>query len=49
MHTKSWSEKPESKTPVGRPRHRWRNNITVGLREVGWVNVDWIRLAQDRN
>ena len=22
--------------PLGRPRHRWEDNITMGLQEVGW-------------
>jgi hypothetical protein len=32
------------KRPLGRPRRRW-----VGLVEVGWGEVDWIGLAQDRD
>jgi hypothetical protein len=41
--------KPEGKGPLGRPRCRWVDNIRMDLGEVGWVNVDWIGLAQDRN
>jgi hypothetical protein len=33
----------------GRPRRRWMDNIRVDLGEVGWGDVDWIGLAQDRN
>jgi hypothetical protein len=40
--------KPEGKTPLGRPRHRWEDNIRMDLREVGWSDVDWIGLAQDK-
>jgi hypothetical protein len=40
--------KPEGKRPLGRPRRRW-NNIRMDLGEVGWGDVDWIGLAQDRN
>jgi hypothetical protein len=40
--------KPLGKRPLGRPRHRWENNIRMGLREMGWEGVDWIHLAQDR-
>jgi hypothetical protein len=29
--------KPEGKRPLGRPRRRWKDNITVDLTEVGWV------------
>jgi hypothetical protein len=28
--------KPEGKRPLGRPRRRWENNITMDLQEVGW-------------
>jgi hypothetical protein len=41
--------KPEGKRPLGRPRRRWVNNIRMALGEVGWGDVDWIGLAQDRN
>jgi hypothetical protein len=40
--------KPEGKTPLGRPRHRWECNIKMDLREIGWGGMDWIDLAQDR-
>jgi hypothetical protein len=40
--------KPEGKRPLGRPRRRWVNNIRMDLGEVGWGDVDWIGLAQDR-
>jgi hypothetical protein len=35
--------------PLGRPRRRWVDNIRMDLGEVGWDDVDWIGLAQDRN
>jgi hypothetical protein len=35
--------------PLGRPRRRWADNIVMNLGEVGWGDVDWIGLAQDRN
>jgi hypothetical protein len=41
--------KPEGKSLLGRPKHRWVDNIRMGLGEVGWGDVDWIGLAQDRN
>jgi hypothetical protein len=40
--------KPEGKRPLGRPRRRWVDNIRMDLGEVGWGDVDWIGLAQDR-
>ena len=41
--------KPEGKRPLGRPRHRWENNIKMDLQEVGCGGMDWIKLAQDRD
>jgi hypothetical protein len=41
--------KPEGKRPLGRPRRRWVDNIRMHLGEVGWGDVEWIGLAQDRN
>jgi hypothetical protein len=41
--------KPEGKRQIGRPRCRWVDNIKMDLGEVGWGDVDWIGLAQDRN
>jgi len=41
--------KPEGKKPLGRPRHRWEDNINKDLKEVGWVGMDWIDLAKDRD
>jgi hypothetical protein len=40
---------PEEKRPLGRPRHRWVDNIKMDLGEIGWCDVDWIVLAQDRD
>jgi hypothetical protein len=41
--------KPEGKRPLGRPKHRWEDNIKMELREVGWDGMDWGDLAQDRD
>ena len=41
--------KPEGKTPLGRPRHRWEGNIKMDLQEVGCGGMDWIELAQERD
>jgi hypothetical protein len=40
--------RPEGKSPLGRPRHRWVNNIKIDLRKIWWDGVDWIDLAQGR-
>jgi hypothetical protein len=41
--------KPKGRRPLGRSRRRWVDNIRMDLEEVGWADVDWIGLAQDRN
>jgi hypothetical protein len=41
--------KPEVRRPLGRPRHRWLDDIRMDLVEMGWGDVDWIGLAQDRD
>jgi hypothetical protein len=41
--------RPEGRRPLGRPRHRWEDNIKIDLEEVGWGAMDWIELAQDRD
>jgi hypothetical protein len=40
---------PEGKRPLGRPRHRWVDNIKMDLRAIGSDGGDWIDLAQDRD
>jgi hypothetical protein len=40
--------KPEGKRPLGKPRHRWINNIKIDLLGIRLSDVDWIGLAQDR-
>jgi hypothetical protein len=40
--------KPEGKRPVGRPRHRWEDNIKIDVEEVGCGGMDCSELAQDR-
>jgi hypothetical protein len=39
--------RPEGKRPLGRPGHRWEDNIRMDLREIGIDGVNWIRLAED--
>jgi hypothetical protein len=40
--------RPKGKRPLGRPRHRWEDNIKMDLREIRIDEVNWIQLAQDR-
>jgi hypothetical protein len=40
--------KPEGKSPLGRPRCRWEDNIRMDVREIGWEGVDWMHLVKNR-
>jgi hypothetical protein len=40
---------PEGKRPLGRPRHRWEDNIKADLQDVEYGRMDWIVLAQERD
>jgi hypothetical protein len=40
--------KPEGNRPLGRSRHRWEDNIRMGLHEVGWgkwTGLIWLRIG----
>jgi len=41
--------KPEGKRPLGRPRHRWEDNIKMDLQQVECGSMDGIELSQDRD
>jgi hypothetical protein len=41
--------KPEGKRPQGRLGGRSMDNIIMDLREIGWGDMDWFDLAQDRD
>jgi hypothetical protein len=40
--------RPEGRRPLGRPGRRLEENIKMDLWEIGFADVDWINLAQDR-
>jgi hypothetical protein len=40
--------RPESKRPLGRPRHMWDDNIKMDIREIGIDGANWIQLTRDR-
>jgi hypothetical protein len=42
--------KPERKSPLGRPRHKWVDNIKMDIREIGWggivrTGLIWLRIG----
>ena len=41
--------KPEGKSPFGRSRRSWLDNIKTDLQKMGYGDTDWIYLAQDRD
>jgi hypothetical protein len=40
--------KQEVKRPLGRLRIRWEDNIKMDLRDIGWGDMGFIRLALNR-
>jgi hypothetical protein len=39
--------KPEGRRTLGRPGHRWKDNIKKDIQAVKWGGKDWVHLAQD--
>jgi hypothetical protein len=41
--------KPDRKSPLGRPRLRWEDNIIMDLQEVGcagvWTGSNWLKIG----
>jgi hypothetical protein len=48
VYTGFWLGKRDGTKSLGRPRHRWEDNIKMGIQEVERGDMDWIELAQDR-
>ena len=40
---------PTGKTPLGRPRYKWEENITMDLKEIGVNMRNWVDSAQHRD
>jgi hypothetical protein len=40
--------KLEGKIQLGKPGRRWEDNVKMDLQEIGWSDMDWVHLAQDR-
>jgi hypothetical protein len=41
--------RPEGRRTLAIPRRRWKDNIKMDLREIGFGDVGWIHLSQDRD
>jgi hypothetical protein len=41
--------RPTGKSPLGRPRHKWEDNIRIYLQEICINTRNWIDSAQDRD
>jgi hypothetical protein len=39
------SGRSKKKRPLGRPRHKWQNNIRKDFRKIVWEGVDWMHLV----
>ena len=40
---------PTGKRPLGRPTHRWENNIRMDLEGIGISAANWVDSTQDRD
>jgi hypothetical protein len=40
---------PESMRSLGKPSRRWEDNIKIGLKEIGWSDMDWIDVTEDKD
>ena len=38
---------PTGKRPLGRPRHRWEDNIRMDFKEIGVNTRNWVESDQD--
>jgi hypothetical protein len=43
---KTLVQEPEGMRPLGRPTHKWDDNIRKYLKDIGYDNMDWFHLAQ---
>jgi hypothetical protein len=43
---KVFARKPERKLQLRRHSRKWKNNIKMDIKEIGWEAMEWIHLAQ---
>ena len=46
---KNFKDKTVGKRPLGRPRHRWKGNTRMNIKEIGVCSKNWVDSAQDRD
>jgi hypothetical protein len=49
MHIIFWLENLKGRRPLERLRCRWEYNIRMDLQEIGWEDVNWIHLPQNKS
>ena len=49
MLSKFYQVNLTGKKPLGRPRHRWKNNIRMDLEEIGINMMNLVDSTMDRN
>jgi hypothetical protein len=42
-------ERTNGKNQLGKRTRRWKNNIKIYFKEVGWGGMDWIDLVRDKD
>jgi hypothetical protein len=47
VHTGFWWGKPDENRQLGRPRHKWEDNIQLDLKEIWrvWPELIWLRMG----
>jgi hypothetical protein len=44
----NFSLKPRREEIIRKHKRRWENDIKMNFKEIGYEDVDWVYLAQDR-
>lgn len=45
---KIWLVSLKRKRPLRRSKHVWKDNIKTDFKGIGWEDINWIHLTQDR-
>lgn len=47
-NTASFRLENPNQEKFARPRHRWKDNFTIALESIGWMDVEQIYLAEEK-